>query len=120
MVSLYITYFINFISRSSNVEKLDTILQSTSNSVIPKAPQPEAKLQPCELIKQDQQVNKYNAWEASFDKTDKQLQILRRNELEWYKKMTPLNKQYKISHRSRYYCGKKRYLLSRRPYFDIC
>ena len=54
-----------------------------------------------------------------FDKTDEELYILGRNELEWYGKVTTTTKQYKIGQKGTYYWAKKRCIPSRRPHLDI-
>ena len=84
-----------------------------------KPPKPEPQFQPYKLIKQCQQVSKCNGRGDSFDETDKKFYSLGRNELEWYGKVTSTKEQYEIGQQKTYYCVRKRYLLSRRPYLDI-
>ena len=84
-------------------------------SLGPNPPQPEPQLQTYELIKQ---VSKCNGCRFLFDKIDKKLNILGRNELEWYEKIATTTKQYKIGQKNTCCCAKRGCILIRRPHLD--
>ena len=109
---------------STDLTKLKSLIKCNNQSEVPlgqsfgpKPPQPEPQSQPYELIKRCQQVSKSNGCGTFFEKTNKKLYILGRNE--WYRKVTTTTKVCKIDHSNTYYWTKKRCIFSRRPHLDI-
>ena len=114
-------YFANYINETNKVVKLDKVPEVTRGSARSKseAKTPNQKLQTYELIKQCQQVSKFNDCRTFFNKTDKKLYILLRNEFEWYGEVTATNKQEKIDQTNTNQCSRKKRLFSCRTFLAI-
>ena len=92
-------YFANYINETNKVVKLDKVPEVTRGSARSKS---EAKTPNQKVQTQCQQVSKFNDCRTFFNKADKKLYVLLRNEFEWYGKVTATNKQEKIDQTNTY------------------
>jgi len=87
----------------------------------PKLPQPEPQDQEYNVLKRSGNVSKCNGSANDFDKSDKELCVLARFEMDWYIYVDKIQgyKTYRTTKRNFYYCIARRCILLRRPLVNI-